>query len=207
MIVAEDVLQYNAVLKDKTPIEIVEWALSFAERPIVTSNFGPYSSSLLHLCAMAMPDIPVIWCDTGFNTDDTYNHIEKTIKQLNLNVKKYSPALAKSFISFFYGIPEPEDEKHQLFTEIVKLEPFRRAMNEHKPDVWFSNIRQSQTEHRASLDILSFTRDGILKVSPFFYYNNKDIYQYIQDHQLTNEFNYFDPTKVYSNRECGIHLR
>ncbi|GLB49043.1 phosphoadenosine phosphosulfate reductase domain-containing protein [Neptunitalea lumnitzerae] len=207
MKVAEDILSYNAILKTKTPQEIVEWALSFAKRPVITSNFGPYSSSLLHLCSTAMPEMPVIWCDTGFNTDATYMHIEKTIKQLKLNVKKYEPGLSKSFISYYYGVPEPDNDKHKLFTEIVKLEPFRRAMNEHKPDVWFSNIRKSQTEHRSSLDILSFTSDGVLKVSPFFYYNNKEIYAYIQEHNLTNEFNYFDPTKVFSNRECGIHLR
>lgn len=207
MKVAEDILNYNSILKDKKPSEIVQWVLSFAERPVITSNFGPYSSSLLHLCTSVMPEMPVIWCDTGFNTDETYAHIEETVKLLKLNVKKYQPALSKSFISFFYGVPEPENEKHKLFTEIVKLEPFRRAMDEHKPDVWFSNIRKSQTEHRASLDILSFSSDGVLKVSPFFYYNNKEIYQYLQEHNLPNEFNYFDPTKVYGNRECGIHLR
>lgn len=206
MKVAEDILKYNAILKDKSPKEIVEWVLNFAERPVITSNFGPYSSSLLHLCSSVMPNMPVIWCDTGYNTDATYQHIERTIRQLKLNVSKYAPNLSKEFISFFYGVPEPDNEKHRLFTEIVKLEPFRRAMKEHQPDVWFSNIRKSQTPHRATLDILSFSADGVLKVSPFFYYSNKEIYEYIQEHNLTNEFNYFDPTKVFSNRECGIHL-
>ena len=39
----------NIELATKTPIEIVQWALNNAETPIVTTNFRPYESAILHL--------------------------------------------------------------------------------------------------------------------------------------------------------------
>jgi phosphoadenosine phosphosulfate reductase len=79
-------------------------------------------------------------------------------------------------------------------------------MEEHQPDVWLTNLRKGQTAHRDSLDILSLSKDGVLKVSPFFHWSDEQLDGYLKDHQLPNEHNYFDPTKVLSNRECGIHI-
>lgn len=197
---------YNNSLKEKSPEYIIKWALSIAERPIITSNFRPYATVLLHACSRQKQDIPVIWCDTGFNTQSTYEHIKDVEKMLNLNLHIYKASLSKEFMSYFYGIPNPDDRVHSLFTELVKIEPFRRALNEHKPDVWFTNVRQGQTEHRNSLDILSYTKDGILKVSPFYYATTKELYDYTQQYALPIEFDYYDPTKGDATKECGIQL-
>ncbi len=97
-------------------------------------------------------------------------------------------------------------EEHRIFTEEVKLEPFSRALEEHQPDVWFSNIRKEQTEFRSNLDILHLNGEGILKVSPFFYYTELELEIYLKRFDLPNEKKYFDPTKVLDKRECGLHL-
>jgi len=73
--------------------------------------------------------------------------------------------------------------------------------------VWFTNIRVRQTEYRNSKDILSFSKDGILKVSPFYYWTDSDLNQYMQTHNLPKNESYVDVTKVLSNRECGIHFQ
>ena len=104
------------------------------------------------------------------------------------------------------GIPDIDDPRHSEFTRQVKLEPFRRAIKEHQPDVWFTNIRKGQTAFRDSLDMLSISKEGILKVSPFFHWNDTQLEAYLRQHKLPNEQNYYDPTKVFKNRECGIHL-
>ena len=40
--------QINQELRNKTPFEIIEWALSNAKKPVLTTNFGPYSGCILH---------------------------------------------------------------------------------------------------------------------------------------------------------------
>jgi phosphoadenosine phosphosulfate reductase len=120
-------------------------------------------------------------------------------------MKIYSPPHSIKLHYQQAGIPEFGMDAHSQFTESVKIRPFRQALRDQQPDIWFTNIRKGQTSHRDSLDILSMSKEGILKVSPFFYWTSKEVHEYLKWHQLPNEFRYYDPTKVFENRECGIH--
>lgn len=200
-----EIEKLNIELAQKSPLEIVQWVLNNAKRPVVTTNFRPYESAILHVVTQAKPDVKVIWCDTGYNTPNTYRHAEELIEQLNLNVQLYTPKQTSAHRNVVLGIPDVDDPKHKLFTEQVKLEPFKRAMNAHQPDVWFTNLRKGQTSFRDSIGILSYAADGTLKVSPFYNFSDEELDVYLEEHNLPNEFKYFDPTKVLSNRECGLH--
>lgn len=202
----EEITQVNSLLKTSLPEEIVKWALKKAKNPVITTNFRPYEVAILHACTAVKPDIKVIWCDTGYNTPQTYAHAEDLIKRLNLNIVLYVPKQTAAHRDVVLGIPDVDSEDHQMFTEQVKLEPFKRAMAEHKPDVWFTNLRHGQTAFRDSIDILSYSKEGILKVSPFYNWTDEVLDQYLIKHSLPNEFKYYDPTKVLENRECGLHI-
>ena len=198
--------EINKKLKDKSPIEIISWAISFAKNPLITTNFRPYEVAILKAVTEVQKDIKVIWCDTGYNTLQTYKHAEEIIKKLNLNIHLYTPKLTVAHRNVVLGVPSIEDPKHTLFTEQVKLEPFDRAMKEHQPDVWFTNLRKGQTAFRNSIDVVSQSKDGIVKVSPFYHWTDEQLDAYLVEQKLPNEFVYFDPTKVESNRECGLHI-
>ncbi len=195
----------NKELVKKSPIEIVQWVINNAKRPVVTTNFRPYEAAILHAVSSVKKSIKVIWCDTGYNTPNTYGHAEELIEKLNLNIKLFVPKQTTSHRDVVLGIPDVDDPRHKVFTEQVKLEPFKRAMKEHKPDAWFTNLRQGQTSFRDSIGILSYAADGTLKVSPFYHYSDEELDNYLAEYNLPNEFKYFDPTKVLSNRECGLH--
>lgn len=197
--------QINKDLRKKTPSEIILWAISVSENPVVTTNFRPYEAAILRAVTRVKRDIKVIWCDTGYNTPQTYRHAEEIIAQLNLNLQLYVPKQSTAHRDVVLGIPDVDDPKHKLFTEQVKLEPFKRAMSEHQADVWFTNLRKGQTAFRDSIDIVSQGADGILKVSPFYHWTDAELDEYLIKHNLPNEFKYFDPTKQLENRECGLH--
>ena len=201
-----DLATHNEYLRHKTPDEIIQWALQLTEKRIVTTSFGVYSSVLLSTFAQKDPDINVIWCDTGYNNYETYEHAQRLISDYRLNINIYAPKQTKAFTDVTLGLPTVDDPKHEHFTELVKLEPFRRALNEHLPHVWFTNIRVRQTEYRNSLDILSYSKEGILKVSPFYYWSDEDLDDYIKVNNLPKNTAYFDPVKALQSRECGIHL-
>ncbi|MGH1384988.1 phosphoadenosine phosphosulfate reductase family protein [Kordia sp.] len=200
-----DIQKINNTLREKTPAEIISWALAQSEKAVVTTNFRPYEGAILHACTQVKSDIDVIWCDTGYNTPNTYKHAETLIAQLSLNIDLYVPKQTSAHRDIVLGIPGVNDENHQLFTEQVKLEPFKRAMEFHKPTIWFTNLRKGQTAFRDSIDIISQGKDGVLKVSPFYHWSDEKLDSYLEAHQIPNEFNYFDPTKVLENRECGLH--
>jgi len=195
----------NTKLQDKPPKEIVQWVKDQANKPVITTNFRPYESAILHLVTSTIPDIKVIWCDTGYNTPETYRHAHELIERLNLNIKVYVPKQSVGYRNVVLGIPEVDTPEHELFSHQVKLEPFQRAMEEHQPDFWFTNLRKGQTAFRDKIDVASKSKDGIIKVSPFYNFTDLDLDLYLEKHNLPNEKNYYDPTKVLANRECGIH--
>ena len=198
--------EINKKLQNKSPEEIINWAITIAHKPIVTTNFRPYEVAILNAVTAVKKDVIVVWCDTGYNTQQTYKHAEEIIKKLNLNIYLYTPKQTVAHRSVVLGVPSIEDPKHAIFTAQVKLEPFSRAMKEHQPDVWFTNLRKGQTAFRNSIDIVSQSKDGILKVSPFYNWNDDELDGYLLVENLPNEFIYFDPTKVEDNRECGLHI-
>lgn len=204
-VTGDNIERFNRELREKSPFEIAQWAVQMGKNPVVTTNFRPYEAAILYVAAKAKGDIPVIWCDTGYNTPNTYRHAEELIAHLNLNIDLYVPKQTSAHRDVVMGIPQIDDPRHKLFTEQVKLEPFKRAMDKHDPDVWFTNLRRGQTAHRNNLDILSLSAAGVLKVSPFYYFSDAELDLFLKEHDLPNEPKYFDPTKVLENRECGLH--
>jgi len=197
--------EINIKLENCLPKEIIEWAVQFSKEAIVTTNFRPYESAILDAVTAVEKSIKVIWCDTGYNTVETYKHAEELIEMFDLNVQLYVPKQTVSHRNVTLGIPSVDDPKHTVFTEQVKLEPFQRAMKEHQPKVWFTNLRKGQTAFRDEIDIVSVSKNGIVKVSPFYHWSDTELDVYLKENKLPNEFAYFDPTKVESNRECGLH--
>lgn len=204
-----DLTRWNAELRTKSPLEVVQWALSHAGgRAIVSTNFRPYEAAIVHLVVQAQPEIPVLWVDHGYNRPATYKHAEELRARLKLNLKPYLPRMTAAHRDAIYGpIPTTEDEAGlKKFSAVMKLEPFQRGMKELAPTVWITALRKVQNPNRAGLDLVSLDENfGALKVSPFFYATDADLDAYLERHQLPNEWDYFDPAKADEKRECGLH--
>ncbi len=202
-----DLMSLNRELKGKLPSEIMRFTIEHARNPIVFTNFRPLAVAFLHLVTQPRKDIPVIWVDHGFNTPETYRHIERVVEHLDLNLKVYSPKMSAAHYTAVHGsIPPLDTPEHDEFSQIVKLEPFNRAMEELQPDIWLNGIRHDQNAHRKTLDIFTFGSHGTVRVAPMFHLNELDVEEYIYDRDLPDNHDYFDPTKGEEHRECGLLL-
>jgi phosphoadenosine phosphosulfate reductase len=203
------VTRWNAELRAQSPLEIVRWAVAQAGgRAIVSTNFRPYEAAILHVATSVQADIPVLWVDHGYNRPATYKHAEALRTSLGLNLKPFLPRLTPAHRDAIHGpIPTTEDEAGlKKFSTLMKLEPFQRGMRELAPTVWITALRKVQNPNRAGLDIVSLDENfGALKVSPFFHATDADLEAYLAQHQLPNEWDYFDPAKADEKRECGLH--
>jgi phosphoadenosine phosphosulfate reductase len=206
---AEQISKTNDELRNKSPLEIVKWAIAQAKgRAIVSTNFRPYEAVILHLVTQAQADIPVLWVDHGYNRPATYQHAEQLKKLLKLNLKPFLPRISAAHRDAIYGeIPSTDDEAAlKEFSAVMKLEPFQRGMEELAPTIWITALRKVQNPNRAELDIVSEDKNfGALKVSPVFYWSDADMENYLKQHNLPNEWDYFDPAKADDKRECGLH--
>lgn len=203
----KQILNFNRQFRGIPPEEIISWAVNLSSKRIVTTSFGKYSAVLLSTFQRIDPLVNVIWCDTGFNLPETYEHANYLINKYNLNLHTYVPKETRAYTEHRLGFPGADEPGHEEFSDIIKLEPFRRALEEHKPKIWFTNIRIRQTALRSTKDILSLSKEGILKVSPFYYWTDDDLDDYLEAHNLPKNSTYFDPVKALESRECGIHLQ
>ena len=205
----DQISKANIELRNNSPLEIVRWAVAQARgRALVSTNFRPYEAVILHLCVQVQPDIPVLWVDHGYNRPATYQHAEALKKMLKLNLKPYLPGLSAAHRDAIYGaIPATDDEAGlKQFSALMKLEPFQRGMKELAPTVWLTALRKVQNPNRAELDVVAEDKNfGALKVSPVFYWSDADVENYLKQHHLPNEWDYFDPAKADEKRECGLH--
>ena len=205
----DQIAKWNAELRRLSPLEITRWAVSQADgRAIVSTNFRPYEAVILHLAVQAQPRIPVLWVDHGYNRPATYRHAEELRSLLSLEIRAYLPRISSAHRDAVYGpIPSIDDEARlKEFSALMKLEPFQRGMKEMAPRVWITALRKVQNPNRAGLDIVSLDSNfGTLKVSPVFYLSDADLDQYLEKHNLPNEWDYFDPAKADEQRECGLH--
>ena len=208
---ARDIAEANEELRVKSPMEVIEWAIARAEgRAIVSTNFRPYEAVILHLVTQVQPDIPVLWVDHGYNREATYQHAEELKAKLGLNIQAFVPRLtAAHYDAAHGGMPEPTEENEEAikaFSTVMKLEPFQRGMRELAPTVWLTALRKVQNPNRAELDIVSPDNNfNSLKVSPVFHWSDEQMEAYLAEHDLPNEWDYFDPAKADEKRECGLH--
>jgi len=207
----EELTRSNAQLDGKTPFEIVRWAIARSEgRAIVSTNFRPYEAVVLHLATRIQPDIPVLWVDHGYNRPATYRHAEALRETLDLNLRTYLPLMTAAHRDAIHGtIPTTDDEAGlKRFSAVMKLEPFQRGMKELSPKVWITALRKVQNPNRAGLGIVSIDENfGAVKVSPVFNWTDADMEAYLKEHELPNEWDYFDPAKADEKRECGLHAK
>jgi phosphoadenosine phosphosulfate reductase len=207
----DQIAKANAELRNKSALDIVKWAIAQANgRAIVSTNYRPYEAVILHLAIQAQPDIQVLWADHGYNRPATYQHAEALKKQLKLNVKAFVPKVTAAYYDAVYGgAPEPTPENEQRikdFSAVMKLEPFMRGMKELAPTIWLTALRKVQNPNRAGLDIVvADTNFNTIKVSPVFYWSDAEMEAYLKQHNLPNEWDYFDPAKADEKRECGLH--
>ncbi|MCK5881820.1 MAG: phosphoadenosine phosphosulfate reductase family protein [Sinobacterium sp.] len=201
-----DLAALNAELRDKTPQEIIQWALSLNKKSIMTTSFGFNSAVSLHMISRLAPTTPVVWIDSGYNVKDAYLVADKLTDDLGLNLQVFNPLIsAERRNALMGGIPTIDDEHFDEFTRQVKLEPFARALESLQPEIWITGIQRNETEYRKNLDILSIDDRGILKVAPIFHWDENQVDSYMAQYKLPNCKHYFDPTKVHKHRECGLH--
>ncbi|MBY6189180.1 phosphoadenosine phosphosulfate reductase family protein [Microbulbifer agarilyticus] len=203
-----NLVDLNKEFAGAAPTEIIEFAIERSINPVIFTNFRPLATAFLHLVTQVKPNIPVIWVDHGYNTPETYRHLEAVVEALNLNLVTYSPKMSAAHYEAVYGgIPALDTPEHDRFSRIVKLEPFDRAMEDLKPDVWFNGIRHDQNHFRKNLNIFTTGSHNTIRVAPMYHLNELDVENYVYENELPHNEVYFDPTKGEEHRECGLMLK
>jgi len=181
-------LDLDAVNRDLAQADagqIVRWATdTFRDRLVLSSSFGAQAAVMLHLVTRVVPDVPVIFIDTGYLFPETYTFAESLAKRLKLNLHVYQPLLSPARQEALYGRQwEQGPEQLDLYNQIRKVEPMRRALRQLRASAWLAGLRREQTDHRAALRTVEL-QDGLYKVHPILSWSANDVHEYLTRHDL-----------------------
>lgn len=206
-----DLQEWNRWAAGRSPTEILAAVATLDARIISSTSFGTESAVGLHLSHCFLPEIPVVWVDSGYNTTETYRFAKRLHKRLHLNLRTYHP-LTNWPLKGNRNLAEPgvieqfsETERDSLSVHF-KREPFARAIAELRPNIWVTGIRRDETNFRRTLNVFTRGRPGVVRIAPLFQTSDRWIEQYLQQHKLPGYHSYRDIVKGEEARECGLHL-
>lgn len=184
-LIEQERVTINQRLAEQSAPDRVRWAIDhFGDQVVLSTSFGVQSAVMLHLVTQVVPDIPVVFIDTGYLFPETYRFAERLTERLNLNLKVYQPQMTAARQEALFGKRwEQGKEGLEAYGLLNKVEPMNRALTELKAEAWLSGLRRSQASTRADLKIVE-RQNRTLKIHPIIEWTDRDIYQYLTRHDL-----------------------
>jgi phosphoadenosine phosphosulfate reductase len=168
-------------LEKKSTQHILRWVWeTFGEKAAATSSFQSQSVPLLHIISETVPDLPVLFLDTGFHFPETLEFRDHIAEAFGLTVHSLEPRLGHD------GFREQHGELHRrdpdLCCHLNKVQPLEDAFEDY--DAWITGIRRDQTEARANTPVVQRQENGVLKVCPMVEWTSRDVWTYVNEHDL-----------------------
>lgn len=175
----------NTVFGRLSAEDRVGWALEHLPgEHVLTSSFGIQSAVLLHLVSRQLPDIPVVFIDTGYLFPETYRFVDELTDRLGLNLKVYRNPVSPAWQEARYGQRWQQGITGiEAYNRDNKVLPMQRALRELHVGSWFSGLRRSQSASRANVSFLA-PQGSRWKVHPIADWSDRDVYQYLKKHDL-----------------------
>jgi phosphoadenosine phosphosulfate reductase len=172
-------------LSDASAPERIAWALSqFGTSLVLSTSFGAQSAVMLHLATRIVPDIPVVFVDTGYLFPETYLFADELTRKLRINLKVYRALESPAWIEARHGkLWEKGAEGLAAYNQLVKVEPMQRALAELGARGWLAGLRRSQSSTRENLPVISL-QEGRTKILPIVEWTDRDVHRYLVENDL-----------------------
>lgn len=165
--------------------ERVHWAVKTCrDRLIVTTSFGIQSAVMLHLVTAIVPDVPVVFIDTGYLFPETYRFADELTRRLGLNLQVFSPLMTPARQEALHGRQwEAGLDGLKRYNHLNKVEPMERAVRELGAVAWLAGLRREQASTRADLPVVK-VQNRMTKIHPIVDWTNRDVHRYLTRHGL-----------------------
>jgi len=172
-------------LETATAEDRVRWAAGqFGGGLVLTTSFGIQSAVMLHLVTRIVPEVAVVFIDTGYLFPETYRFAEALKTRLNLTLRTYNPALSAARQEALFGKQwEQGVEGLKRYNFINKVEPMERAVREIGATAWLAGLRRSQASTREGLKVIE-RQNRVTKIHPILDWDNRRVHRYLTENGL-----------------------
>jgi len=221
--------QIAEVVESFTPEQVLDTVLAANEsaRVCLTSSFQAEDMAVLHLLRQRIPEVPVLFLDTGYHFSETYEYRDRMAKEWSLQLVNVLPQQTIPEQESAFGILYRSDPTRCC--QLRKVDPLLGALEPF--DVWFTGLRREQSPTRKNLKKVELHRlptgKTLWKVSLLADWNWEQVWNYVNANGISHLPQYdegylsigcepctalpMDPNNPRSGRwggtklECGIH--
>src|ERR1044071_708898 len=112
-----------------------------------TCSFQAEDMAVLHMLRSRIPQIPVLFLDTGYHFSETYAYRDRMAAAWALNLTNLLPKMTVAEQESEFGILYRSDPSRCC--QMRKVEPLMEALE--KFDLWFTGLRREQSPTRRNL--------------------------------------------------------
>ena len=217
------------IVESLPPEQALDTVLAAKEktRACLTSSFQAEDMVVLHLLRQRIPDVPVLFLDTGYHFPQTYEYRDRLAKEWSLHLVNILPARTVAEQESALGVLYQIDPTRCC--QLRKVEPLLGALESY--DIWFTGLRREQSPTRKSLKKVELHRlptgKTLWKVSLLANWSWGQVWDYVNANGISHLPQYdegylsigcqpcttlpADPNNPRSGRwggtklECGIH--
>jgi len=153
-------------------------------RACITCSFQAEDMIVLHMLHKRLPEIPVLFLDTGYHFRDTYAYRDRMAAAWNLKLINVMPSMTVSAQERAFGILHQTDPGRCC--HLRKVEPLAAALKDF--ELWFTGLRREQSPTRRNLKKIEQHRlpDGstLAKVNLLADWSSAQVWDYMGDNAI-----------------------
>lgn len=180
----------NSQLQNKTPQEILQWAILTIPNLYQTTAFGLTGLVTVDMISKLFPTekhpIDLIFIDTLHHFKETHELVQAVKDKypgVTLHTYKPSGATTESEFAAKYGA-ELWDTNDMYYDYLVKVEPAQRAYEELGVSAVLTGRRRSQGAARSNLPIVQVEDSGLIKINPLANWSFDDVNTYVKKNSV-----------------------
>lgn len=158
--------------------------LANKQHACITSSFQAEDVVVLHMVRAILPQIPVLFLETGYHFPETLAYRDKIAAEWNLNLINVLPEKTVAEQESEFGILN--QTAPDRCCGLRKVEPLFRSLAPYS--VWVTGLRRQQSKSRANLQTEeSFTLPTgkvLAKLSPLAEWTTRDVWYYADAHSV-----------------------
>jgi len=150
----------------------------------ITCSFQAEDMIVLDFLRKRLPNIPVLFLDTGYHFAQTYAYRDQMAEAWHLNVQNLAAKQSVPEQEAQFGILNQTDPGRCC--HLRKVEPLFSTLE--KFDVWFTGLRREQSPTRKNLKVLEHhelpSGKKLLKVSPLAAWSWGQVWKYTAENKI-----------------------
>lgn len=182
----------NKQLESLHPVDILRFCKIFFPNLYQSTAFG--LTGLVTVDMLSKLDagssntqpIDLIFLDTLYHFEETYDLVERVRSRYNVRVHVFKPADVETVGQFedLYG-EKLYETSSELYDWIAKVEPLQRAYSELKVAAVLTGRRRSQGGQRGDIKVLEVDDEsGVIKINPLANWTFAQVKAYVTEHQV-----------------------